>query len=39
VIDDLNPILCGRRKYFRTGNAAKKFRQVDRYVRPDPILR
>lgn len=32
VIDDLNPILRGWGNYFRTGNAAVKFRQVDHYV-------
>jgi RNA-directed DNA polymerase len=32
VIVDLNPLLRGWGNYFRTGNAAKKFRQVDRYV-------
>jgi RNA-directed DNA polymerase len=32
VIADLNPILRGWGNYFRTGNAAKKFRQVDWYV-------
>lgn len=32
VIEDLNPILRGWGNYFRTGNAADKFRQVDRYV-------
>jgi RNA-directed DNA polymerase len=32
VIEDLNPILRGWGNYFRTGNAAKKFRQVDYYV-------
>ncbi|MBW8737005.1 MAG: hypothetical protein JF621_07690 [Streptomyces turgidiscabies] len=32
VIADLNPILRGWGAYFRTGNAARKFRQVDRYV-------
>ena len=32
VIEDLNPILRGWGNYFRTGNAAEKFRQVDRYV-------
>ena len=32
VIEDLNPILRGWGNYFRTGNAANKFRQVDRYV-------
>jgi len=32
VIADLNPLLHGWGNYFRTGNAAIKFRQVDRYV-------
>ncbi len=32
VITDLNPILRGWGNYFRTGNAAIKFRQIDRYV-------
>jgi RNA-directed DNA polymerase len=32
VIADLNLILRGWGNYFRTGNAANKFRQVDRYV-------
>ena len=32
VIDELNPILRGWGSYFRTGNAADKFRQIDRYV-------
>ncbi len=32
IIEDLNPILRGWGNYFRTGNAASKFRQVDRYV-------
>ncbi|MGI8306914.1 group II intron reverse transcriptase/maturase [Saccharopolyspora hattusasensis] len=32
VIADLNPVLRGWGNYFRTGNAAKKFRQVDNYV-------
>jgi RNA-directed DNA polymerase len=32
VIAELNPILRGWGNYFRTGNAAKKFRQIDRYV-------
>jgi len=32
VIEDLNPILRGWGNYFRTGNAALKFRQADRYV-------
>jgi RNA-directed DNA polymerase len=32
VITDLTPILRGWGNYFRTGNAAKKFGQIDRYV-------
>ena len=32
VIADLNPVLRGWGNYFRTGNAATKFRQVDQYV-------
>ena len=32
VIADLNPILRGWGNYFRTGNAADKFHQIDRYV-------
>jgi RNA-directed DNA polymerase len=32
VIDDLNPVLRGWGNYFRTGNAAKPFNQLDRYV-------
>jgi RNA-directed DNA polymerase len=32
IIADLTPILRGWGNYFRTGNAATKFRQVDRYV-------
>jgi RNA-directed DNA polymerase len=32
VVEDLNPILRGWGNYFRTGNAATKFRQVDDYV-------
>lgn len=32
IIEELTPILRGWGNYFRTGNAAKKFRQVDRYV-------
>ena len=32
VIDDLNPVLRGWGNYFRTGNAAKKFCQIDDYV-------
>jgi len=33
IIAELNPILRGWGGYFRTGNAAKKFNQVDTYVR------
>jgi RNA-directed DNA polymerase len=32
VIEDLNPMVRGWGNYFRTGNAATKFRQVDDYV-------
>jgi len=32
VIADLNPLLRGWGSYFRTGNAADKFIQADRYV-------
>jgi len=32
VIADLNPLLRGWGNYFRTGNAAAKFRQADSYV-------
>jgi group II intron reverse transcriptase/maturase len=32
VIADLNPVLRGWSQYFRTGNAATKFLQIDRYV-------
>jgi group II intron reverse transcriptase/maturase len=32
VIDDLNPALQGWGNYFRTGNAAKRFNQLDSYV-------
>jgi hypothetical protein len=32
VIADLNPVLRGWGNYFRTGNAAKRFVQLDRYV-------
>jgi RNA-directed DNA polymerase len=32
VIADLNPIVRGWGNYFRTGNAAQKFNQVDGYV-------
>ena len=32
LIDDLNPVLRGWGNYFRTGNAALKFNQLDKYV-------
>jgi hypothetical protein len=32
TIAQLNPVLRGWGAYFRTGNAANKFRQVDAYV-------
>ncbi len=32
IIEDLNPILRGWGNYFRTGNAANKFGQIDDYV-------
>jgi RNA-directed DNA polymerase len=32
VTADLNPLLRGRGNYFRTGNAAAKLIQADRYV-------
>lgn len=32
VIADLNPVLRGWGNYFRTGNAARRFNQVDTYV-------
>lgn len=32
IIDDLNPVLRGWGNYFRTGNAARKFLQLDDYV-------
>ena len=32
VIKDLNPVLRGWSNYFRTGNAAKRFNQLDTYV-------
>jgi hypothetical protein len=32
VIADLNPVLRGWGTYFRTGNAAKRFNQLDTYV-------
>jgi group II intron reverse transcriptase/maturase len=33
IIRDINPVLRGWGNYFRTGNAAVKFNQVDDYVR------
>ena len=30
--DDLNPVLRGWGNYFRTGNAAQRFNQLDTYV-------
>jgi len=32
IVDDLNHVLRGWGNYFRTGNAAKRFNQVDSYV-------
>jgi hypothetical protein len=32
VISDLNPILRGWGEYFRAGNAARSFNQIDSYV-------
>ena len=32
LISDLNPVLRGWGNYFRTGNAARKFNQLDFYV-------
>jgi RNA-directed DNA polymerase len=32
LVEELNPLLRGWGNYFRTGNAADKFRQVDDYV-------
>lgn len=32
VIADLNPLLRGWGNYFRTGNAADRFIEIDRYV-------
>ncbi|MBK7517190.1 MAG: hypothetical protein IPI51_16615 [Betaproteobacteria bacterium] len=32
VIAELNPVLRGWGQYFRSGNAANKFRDVDAYV-------
>jgi group II intron reverse transcriptase/maturase len=33
LVRDINPVLRGWGNYFRTGNAAKKFNQIDTYVR------
>jgi hypothetical protein len=32
VIEELNPVLRGWGQYFRTGNAADKFSEIDKYV-------
>ena len=32
LVRDLNPVLRGWGNYFRTGNPARKFRSIDRYV-------
>ena len=32
IVRDLNPVLRGWGNYFRTGNASKRFNQVDAYV-------
>ncbi|MHB8507983.1 MAG: group II intron maturase-specific domain-containing protein, partial [Candidatus Dormibacteria bacterium] len=32
LISDLNPVLRGWGNYFRTGNAAQKFNQLDSYI-------
>jgi hypothetical protein len=32
IIERLNPVLKGRGNHFRTGNAAKRFNQLDSYV-------
>jgi hypothetical protein len=32
IIADLNPVLRGWGNYFRTGNADRKFNQIDAYV-------
>ena len=32
IVSDLNPVLRGWGNYFRTGNAARKFIQIDTYV-------
>ena len=36
LIAVINPILRGWGNYFRTGNAARKFVQIDRYVANGP---
>jgi hypothetical protein len=32
VIGDINPVIRGWGNYFKTGNAAKRFNQLDSYV-------
>ena len=32
VVENLNPVLRGWANYFRTGNSARKFSQIDSYV-------
>jgi len=32
LVDDLNPVLRGWGNYFGSGNASKKFREIDRYA-------
>jgi group II intron reverse transcriptase/maturase len=32
ILDDLNPVIRGWGQYFRTGNAAKRFNQLDSYI-------
>jgi hypothetical protein len=39
VIADLNPVLRGWGEYFRTGNAAKRFNQLDTYGALPPSWR
>lgn len=38
VIEVLNPVLRGWANYFRTGNAARKFTQIDAYVRDRLVI-
>lgn len=38
VIEELNPVLRGWGEYFRTGNAAQKFLQIDAYVRKRLVI-